>query len=43
LVACPNEEVQDGIRERLAENDLMQDQVTVRLFRDIGDGENTPS
>jgi hypothetical protein len=41
LVACPNEEVQDGIRERLAENDLMQDQVTVRLFRDIGDGENT--
>lgn len=38
-VACRNEEVRDGLRQRLEENGLLGERVVFRLFRDFDDVE----
>lgn len=41
-VVCRTEAVRAGIRERLAENGLLTDQVSLRLVRDVCDDEFSP-
>jgi hypothetical protein len=41
-VACRNAQIVDGLRERLAEHDGMDESVTFRLFRDFSDPETAP-
>lgn len=41
-VVCRDEAVSDGLRERLAENDALDERVTFRLFRDLS-GDELPA
>ena len=41
-VVCQNEEVRDGLKQRLEENDLLDDRISLRLFRQFNDAENLP-
>jgi hypothetical protein len=38
-VVCRNEEIRDGIKSRLSEQDLLSEDVAFRLFRDFSDAE----
>ena len=41
-VVSRNEEVRDGLKRRLEENDLLDDRISFRLFRQFNDAENLP-
>jgi hypothetical protein len=41
-VVCRNEEIRDGLKQRLEENDLLDDRVAFRLFRQFNESERIP-
>jgi hypothetical protein len=42
-ITCRNQEVRDGLQQRIQENSLNSDRVVFRLFREFNEDETLPS